>query len=153
MSPTNRRRSHRRTCPRAGHADGPGLAPTAPSDTLNNGAAKIGHSEFEALLERAQEALGELVRRREGRTAGVGVGLGVLAKLIAERSVTWSAPRADTTPIARLSGMAAGRTGHTLGGSRVPVKHPRVRAADGSGEVEMTPTGASPTAIRRSPRW
>jgi hypothetical protein len=23
----------------------------------------------------------------------------------------------------------------------VPVKHPRVRAADGSGEVEMTPTG------------
>ena len=89
------------------------------------------------LPERVQEALGELVgAASEGLLAlSVGVGLGVLAELMEEEVDEVVGPKGkwnrDRTAV---------RHGHeggevTLGGRRVGVERPRMRAADGSGEV------------------
>jgi len=87
-----------------------------------------------------QEALGELVgAAQEGLMAlSVGVGLGVLAELMEEEVVEVVGPKGAHDPERR-----AVRHGHepgevTLGGRRVPVERPRVRAADGSGEVALS---------------
>ncbi len=94
---------------------------------------------FEALPERVQEALGELVgAAKEGLLAlSVGVGLGVLAELMAEEVEEVVGPKGRHDP-----DRAAVRHGHeggevTLGGRRVPVDRPRVRAVNGSGEVPL----------------
>ena len=89
---------------------------------------------------RVQEALGELVgAAREGLLAlSVGVGLGVLTELMEEEVTEVVGPKGRHDPE-----RAAVRHGHepgevTLGGRRVPVERPRARAADGSGEVELS---------------
>jgi Transposase and inactivated derivatives len=93
-----------------------------------------------ALPARVQEALGELVGiAREGLLAlSVGVGLGVLTELMEEEVTDVVGPKGRHDP-----GRVAVRHGHedgevTLGGRRVPVNRPRVRAADGSGELSLS---------------
>ncbi len=91
------------------------------------------------LAPRVQEALGEMVGiAQEGLLAlSVGVGLAVLAELM-EEEVTEVVGAKGRHDLAR----AAVRHGHepgavTLGGRRVGIERPRVRAADGSGEVGL----------------
>src|SRR3954469_15044838 len=89
---------------------------------------------------RIQEALGELVgAAREGLLAlSVGGGLGVVHELMELEidEVVGPKGRHDVDRVAVRHGHEAGSV--TLGGRRVPVQRPRVRAADGSGEVEMS---------------
>ena len=107
---------------------------------VDDAADEIGQSGFDALPERVQEALGELAgAAKEGLLAlSVGVGLGVLSELMAEEvdDVVGPKGRHDVDRAAVRHGHESGQV--TLGGRRVQVQRPRVRAADGSGEVEMT---------------
>src|SRR5215208_4354374 len=93
----------------------------------------------EALPDRVQDALGELAgAAKEGLLAlSVGVGLGVLAELMAEEvdEVVGSEGKHDPDRSAVRHGHEGGEV--TLGGRRVPVGRPRVRATDGSGEVPL----------------
>jgi len=102
-------------------------------------ADEIGESKFDALPERVRQALGELAgTAKEGLLAlSVGVGLGVLAELMAEEvdDVVGPKGRHDSERAAVRHGHEAGQV--TLGGRRVAVGRPRVRAADGTGEVAM----------------
>jgi len=107
---------------------------------LDDGADAIGPTKFDALPERVQEALGELAgAAKEGLLArSVGVGLGVLTELTAEEvdEVVGPKGRHDVERVAVRHGHEAGSV--TLGGRRVAVERPRVRATDGTGEVAMT---------------
>ena len=89
---------------------------------------------------RVQEALGELVGvAQEGLLAlSVGVGLGVLAELMEEEviEVVGEKGRHDRARAAVRHGHEGGEV--TLGGRRVPIERPRVRATDGSGEVGLS---------------
>jgi putative transposase len=93
----------------------------------------------EELPARVQEALGELAAAaREGLLAlSVGVGLGVLAELMEEEvvEVVGHKGKHDRGRVAVRHGREAGEV--TLGGRRVGVKRPRVRSADGSGELPL----------------
>jgi transposase-like protein len=93
----------------------------------------------EELPARVQEALGELAAAaREGLLAlSVGVGLGVLAELMEEEvvEVVGHKGKHDRGRVAVRHGRKAGEV--TLGGRRVGVKRPRVRSADGSGELPL----------------
>ncbi len=86
-----------------------------------------------------QGALGELVgAAREGLMAlSVGVGLGVLAELMEEEvtEVVGRKGRHDPERTAVRHGHRSGEL--TLGGRRVGVERPRVRASDDSGELEL----------------
>ena len=91
------------------------------------------------LPESVQAALGELVgAAQEGLLAlSVGVGLGVLSELMEEEVAEVVGPRSKPNPA-----RAAYRHGHergevTLGGRVIAAERPRVRRADGSGEVEL----------------
>jgi len=88
---------------------------------------------------RVQEALGELAgAAQEGLMAlSVGVGLGVLAELMAEEVEQVVGPKGKHDPerSAHRHGHEAGEV--TLGGRRVGVERPRVRSAEGSGEVGL----------------
>ena len=88
---------------------------------------------------RVQEALGELVgAAKEGLLAlSVGVGLGVLAELMEAEVDEVVGPKHARDPerSAVRHGHEAGQV--TLGGRRVPVQRPRVRTADGSGEIGL----------------
>ncbi len=99
----------------------------------------VGEATFDALPARVQKALGELAgAAKEGLLAlSVGVGLGVLAELMAEEvdEVVGPKGRHDLDRTAVRHGQEGGEV--TLGGRRVPVERPRVRAADGSGEVRL----------------
>lgn len=93
-----------------------------------------------SLPPRVQEALGELVGvAQEGLLAlSVGVGLGVRAELMEEEVTEVVGPKGRHDP-----GRDAVRHGHrrgevTLGGRRVGVERPRVRSADGTGELEVS---------------
>jgi Transposase, Mutator family len=90
------------------------------------------------LPERVLEALGELVgAAKEGLLAlSVGVGLGVLGELMAEEVEGVCGPRGRHDPerVAYRHGSDDGEV--TLGGRRVQVQRPRVRAKDG-GEVPL----------------
>ncbi len=92
------------------------------------------------LSPRVLEALGELAdAAREGLMAlSVGVGLGVLAELMEEEVTDVVGPkgRHDPARSAVRHGYEAGEV--TLGGRRVPVERPRVRAVDGGGEVPVS---------------
>lgn len=94
---------------------------------------------FAQLPERVQETLGELAgAAKEGLLAlSVGVGLGVLAELMAEEvdDVVGLKGRHDPERAAVRHGHEGGEV--TLGGRRVPIARPRVRATDGSGEVPL----------------
>ncbi|MBA3561949.1 MAG: IS256 family transposase [Actinobacteria bacterium] len=93
----------------------------------------------EVLPTRVQEALGELVgAAREGLLAlSVGVGLGVLAELMEEEvvEVVGAKSKHDPERVAVRHGHEAGEV--TLGGRRVGVERPRVRSAEGTGEVRL----------------
>ena len=107
---------------------------------VDEGADEIGdHAKFDALPARVQEALGELAgAAKDGLLAlSVGVGLGVLAELMAEEVDDVVGPKGRHD-----AGRAAVRHGHeegsvTLGGRRVPVARPRVRSAEGCEEVHL----------------
>src|SRR4051795_12161718 len=98
---------------------------------VDDGADDIGETKFDALPERVQLALGELAgAAKEGLLAlSVGVGLGVLAELMAEEvdEVVGPKGRHDADRTAVRHGTEQGEV--TLGGRRVPVERPRVRAA------------------------
>ena len=84
-------------------------------------------------------ALGEIAESaREGLLAlAVGAGLQVLQAMMAESVTGLCSPvgRHDPDRVAYRHGSEAGSV--TLGGRRVPVRRPRVRAADGSGELPV----------------
>jgi transposase-like protein len=96
-------------------------------------------SEEAVLPERIEEALGQLVgAAKEGLLAlSVGVGLGVLAKLLEEEvdDVVGPKGRHNAERSAVRHGHESGEV--TLGGRRVAVERPRVRRADGSEEVRL----------------
>jgi len=92
-----------------------------------------------ALPASVQAALGELVNAaKDGLLAlSVGVGLGVLHSLMESEVTEIVGPKGRQDP-----GRTAVRHGHeagevTLGGRRVGVSRPRVRTADGTGEVPL----------------
>jgi len=91
------------------------------------------------LPESVQAALGELVgAAQEGLLAlSVGVGLSVLAELMEEEVADVVGPRSKPDPArsAYRHGREQGEV--TLGGRVLPVERPRVRRADGSGEIEL----------------
>ena len=93
----------------------------------------------EPLTPRVQEALGQLVgAAKEGLLAlSVGVGLGVLEELMAEEVEEVCGPRGRHDPdrVAYRHGSDEGEV--TLGGRRVPVSRPRMRAKDGESEVPV----------------
>jgi len=88
---------------------------------------------------RVQEALGQLVgSAKEGLLAlSVGVGLGVLAELLEEEVVEVVGAKGKHNPdrVAVRHGHESGEV--TLGGRRIRVERPRVRSADGRGEVRL----------------
>lgn len=92
-----------------------------------------------ALPERVQEALGALIgAAQEGLLAlSVGVGLGVLTELMHEEVTEIVGPkgRHDHDRVAVRHGNQAGEV--TLGGRRVPVERPRVRALEPSAEIPL----------------
>lgn len=108
--------------------------------TVEQAADAIGETTFDALPERVREALGELAgAAKEGLLAlSVGVGLGVLNELMAEEvdEVVGPKGRHDADRVAVRHGHEDGSV--TLGGRRVAVRRPRVRKADGNGEVAMS---------------
>jgi putative transposase len=89
--------------------------------------------------ERVSVVLAEIAESaREGLLAvAVGAGLQVMAALMAESVTALAGPRgrhdADRTAVRHGSGPGS----VTLGGRRVPVRRPRVRAVDGSGELPV----------------
>jgi putative transposase len=84
-------------------------------------------------------ALGEIAESaKEGLLAlAVGAGMQVMAAMMAESVTGLCGPRGRHDPdrTAVRHGTEAGSV--TLGGRRVPVRRPRVRAADGSGELPV----------------
>ena len=97
------------------------------------------HPVSEELPARVQEALGELAgAAKEGLLAlSVGVGLGVLHEIMGAEVDELAGPRGrhDAERTAVRHGCEHGSV--TLGGRRVAVSRPRVRAADGSGEMTL----------------
>jgi len=95
-------------------------------------------SEKVALPERVQESLGELVgAAKEGLLAlSVGVGLGVMHELMASEVQEVCGPKGKHDPdrVAYRHGSDDGQV--TLGGRRVAVERPRMRAKDG-GELPL----------------
>jgi transposase-like protein len=89
--------------------------------------------------EQVNVALAEIAESaREGLLAvAVGAGLQVMAALMAESVTALAGPkgRHDVDRTAVRHGHGPGSV--TLGGRRVPVRRPRVRAADGSGELPV----------------
>jgi len=79
---------------------------------------------------------------REGLLAlAVGTGLQVMSALMEEDVTAVAGPKGKHDPgrVAVRHGREAGSV--TLGGRRVPVQRPRVRAADGSGELPVAAYG------------
>lgn len=104
----------------------------------NKGSNTPGAPEI-AVPEQVSIAMEEIAANvREGLLAlAVGTGLQVMGALMAEDVAALCGPRGKHDP-----DRAAVRHGHesgsvTLGGRRVPVRRPRVRAADGSGELPV----------------
>ena len=89
--------------------------------------------------EQATIALGEIAESvKEGLLAlAVGAGLQVMTAMMAESVTAVCGPkgRHDAVRTAVRHGSEAGSV--SLGGRRVPVRRPRVRAADGSGELPV----------------
>src|SRR3954454_14560711 len=94
-----------------------------------------------AVPEQVSVALGELVGEvHEGLLAlAVGTGLQVLTAMMEADVTAACGPkgRHDPARIATRHGHEAGSV--SLGGRRVPVRRPRVRATDGSGELAVAP--------------
>ena len=108
--------------------------------TVSRSQVESGEERIEGSLPaRVQEALGELVgAAKEGLLAlSVGVGLGVLGELMAEEVEEVCGPRGRHDPdrVAYRHGNDDGEV--TLGGRRVGVERPRMRAKDETGEVRL----------------
>jgi putative transposase len=92
-----------------------------------------------AVPERVSVALAELAgEMREGLLAlAVGTGLQVMAAIMEEDVIAKCGPRGrhDASRTAVRHGHGAGSV--SLGGRRIPVRRPRMRAADGSGELAV----------------
>jgi hypothetical protein len=83
-------------------------------------------------------AIGEVIAGvREGLLAMVGTGLQVMAAMMNEdvSAVCWPKGKHEANRTATRHGSEYGSV--TLGGRRVPVVCPRMRAADGSGELPL----------------
>ena len=91
----------------------------------------------EPLPPRIQEALGQLVgAAKEGLLAlSVGVGLGVLEELMAEEVEDVCGPKGKHDPDRTAYRHGSDDGAVTLGGRRVPVERPRMRAKDREEEV------------------
>src|SRR4051812_49208421 len=92
-----------------------------------------------ALPEQVSLAMDEIAAdMREGLLAlAVGAGLQVMAQLMEADVTAVCGPRGKHDPDRTASRHGAEAGSVTLGGRRVPVRRPRVRAADGSGEVPV----------------
>ena len=94
-----------------------------------------------AVPEHVSVAMAEIAAdMQEGLLAlAVGAGLQVMGALMDADVTALAGPRGKHNPdrAALRHGTETGSV--TLGGRRVPVQRPRVRAADGSGELALTP--------------
>jgi hypothetical protein len=92
-----------------------------------------------AVPETVSVALAELTGElREGLLAlAVGAGLQVMAALMEEDVTAACGPRGKHDPQRTATRHGHGAGSVTLGGRRVPVARPRMRAADGSGELAV----------------
>ena len=92
-----------------------------------------------AVPEQVSVAMAEIAAdMREGLLAlAVGAGLQVMQSLMEEDVAACCGPRGRHDPDRTATRHGSGRGSVTLGGRRVPVTRPRVRASDGSGEVPL----------------
>ncbi len=95
------------------------------------------------LPDAVQASLGELAgAAREGLLAlSVGVGLGVVHELMAAEVDDVVGPKGKHDPERSTTRHGSENGAVTLGGRRVKVERPRVRSADGSGEVPLATYG------------
>jgi putative transposase len=93
-----------------------------------------------AVRESVSVALGELAEDlREGLLAlAVGAGLQVMTALMEQDVAAACGPRGKHDPQRSATRHGHGAGSVTLGGRRVPVTRPRMRATDGSGELPVT---------------
>ena len=104
---------------------------------------KYQRSEFDtsalAVPDEVSVAMEEIVAdMREGLLAlAVGAGLQVMQQLMEADVAAVCGPRGRHDPDRAATRHGSGRGSVTLGGRRVPVSRPRVRAVDGSGEVPV----------------
>jgi len=100
---------------------------------------KTGDANALALPEQVSLAMDEIAAdMREGLLAlAVGAGLQVMAQLMEADVTAVCGPRGKHDPDRTASRHGAEAGSVTLGGRRVPVSRPRVRAADGSGEMAV----------------
>ena len=92
-----------------------------------------------AVPEQVSVAMDEIAAdMREGLLAlAVGAGLQVMAQLMEADVIAVCGPRGKHDPDRAATRHGTGRGSLTLGGRRVPVTRPRVRATDGTGEVPV----------------
>src|SRR5688500_5899408 len=92
-----------------------------------------------AVPESVSVALAELAEdMREGLLAlAVGTGLQVMAAIMEEDVTAACGPRGKHDPQRSATRHGTGRGSVTLGGRRVPVERPRMRATGGSGELAV----------------
>jgi hypothetical protein len=92
-----------------------------------------------AVPERVSVALGELAGElREGLLAlAVGTGLQVMAAIMEGDVAAACGPKGRHDPERAATRHGHGAGSVTLGGRRVPVERPRMRATDGSGELPI----------------
>ena len=92
-----------------------------------------------AIPERVGVAMSEIAENmHEGLLAlAVGAGLQVMAALMEADVSTLAGPKGKHNMVRMAVRHGRGRGSVTLGGRRVPITRPRVRAADGSGEVAI----------------
>jgi putative transposase len=92
-----------------------------------------------AVPERVSLAMAEIAENmQEGLLAlAVGAGLQVMAALMEADVAALAGPRGQHDPVRTAVRHGRERGSVTLGGRRVPITRPRVRAADGSGELPI----------------
>ena len=97
------------------------------------------HTSQPAVPEQVSVALSELAGElREGLLAlAVGTGLQVMAAIMEEDVAAACGPRGRHDPLRTATRHGHGAGSVTLGGRRVPVERPRMRATDGSGELAV----------------
>jgi putative transposase len=100
---------------------------------------KTGDASALAMPERVSVAMDEIAAdMREGLLAlAVGAGLQVMAQLMEADVSAVCGPRGKHDPARTATRHGTERGSVTLGGRRVPVTRPRVRATDGSGEAPV----------------
>ena len=92
-----------------------------------------------AIPERVSVAMSEIAENmREGLLAlAVGAGLQVMAALMEADVSALAGPKGKHNMVRTAVRHGRERGSVTLGGRRVPITRPRVRAADGSGELAI----------------